>query len=119
MNGWDAFVFSFLNGRVAAQYAPKILEGLGLTILLAICIVGTGLVLGLVLAVIRALAESAFDPLAHLPDVGQRQADDGVQPVLGTSRADRLRACAESIDVKLSREEWYRLFETARGKPMP
>ena len=55
MNGWDAFVFSFLNGRVAAQYAPKILEGLGLTILLAICIVATGLVLGLLLAVIRAM----------------------------------------------------------------
>ncbi len=43
----------------------------------------------------------------------------GIQPVLGTSRADRLRACAESIRVKLSREEWYRLFETARGKSMP
>ena len=43
----------------------------------------------------------------------------GVQPVLGTSRPERLRACAESVNVKLSREEWYRLFETARGKPMP
>ncbi len=43
----------------------------------------------------------------------------GIQPVLGTSRADRLRACAESVGVKLSREEWYRLFETARGKSMP
>jgi predicted oxidoreductase len=42
-----------------------------------------------------------------------------IQPVLGTSRSDRLRACAESLQVKLSREEWYRLFETARGKPMP
>ena len=43
----------------------------------------------------------------------------GIQPVLGTSRVDRLRACAESVKVKLSREEWYRLFETARGAPMP
>lgn len=43
----------------------------------------------------------------------------GIQPVLGTSRADRLRACSESVNVKLSREEWYRLFETARGKSMP
>lgn len=42
-----------------------------------------------------------------------------IQPVLGTSRSDRLRACAESAKVELSREEWYRLFETARGKPMP
>ena len=43
----------------------------------------------------------------------------GIQPVLGTSRGDRLRACAESVKVKLSREEWYRLFETARGASMP
>ena len=43
----------------------------------------------------------------------------GIQPVLGTSRSNRLRACAESINVKLSREEWYRLFETARGASMP
>lgn len=43
----------------------------------------------------------------------------GIQPVLGTSRSDRLRACAESTQVKLSREEWYRLFETARGQSMP
>jgi len=43
----------------------------------------------------------------------------GILPVLGTSRPDRLRACAESLSVKLSREEWYRLFETARGATMP
>lgn len=43
----------------------------------------------------------------------------GIQPVLGTSRPGRLRACAESTTVTLSREEWYRLFETARGAAMP
>lgn len=42
-----------------------------------------------------------------------------VQPVLGTTRPDRLKACAESTKILLSREEWYRLFETARGKQMP
>jgi predicted oxidoreductase len=42
-----------------------------------------------------------------------------IVPVLGTSRPDRLAACAKAMDVALSREEWYRLFETARGKPMP
>ena len=42
-----------------------------------------------------------------------------IVPVLGTSRPDRLAACAQSLEVTLSREEWYRLFETARGKPMP
>ncbi len=43
----------------------------------------------------------------------------GIQPVLGTSRPERLRACAESTNVSLSRDEWYQLFESARGKPMP
>jgi predicted oxidoreductase len=42
-----------------------------------------------------------------------------IQPVLGTSRPDRLRACAKSLSVTLSREEWYSLFAAARGAPMP
>jgi len=42
-----------------------------------------------------------------------------IVPVLGTTRPERLAACAKALDVSLSREEWYRLFETARGKPMP
>jgi polar amino acid transport system permease protein len=55
MTGWDKFADSFFNARVAAQYAPKILEGLGLTILLAGCIIVAGILAGLVLAVIRAM----------------------------------------------------------------
>ncbi len=42
-----------------------------------------------------------------------------IQPVLGTSRPDRLRACAKALSVSLSREEWYSLFSAARGAPMP
>ncbi len=54
MTNWDAFVFSFFNARVLAQYWPKILEGLLVTIELAVLIVLAGLALGLALAVIRA-----------------------------------------------------------------
>jgi len=43
----------------------------------------------------------------------------GIVPVLGTTRPERLAASAQSLGVSLSREEWYRLFESARGKPMP
>jgi predicted oxidoreductase len=43
----------------------------------------------------------------------------GIVPVTGTTRPDRLAACARSLDVKLSREEWYSLFEVARGHAMP
>jgi predicted oxidoreductase len=42
-----------------------------------------------------------------------------IVPVLGTTKKERLAACAKSLDVSLSREEWYKLFEAARGKPMP
>jgi predicted oxidoreductase len=42
-----------------------------------------------------------------------------IVPVLGTTRPDRLAACARSLEVNLTREEWYALFETARGRPMP
>ena len=42
-----------------------------------------------------------------------------IQPVLGTSRPDRLRACAKAVSVSLSREERYTLFAAARGAPMP
>jgi polar amino acid transport system permease protein len=55
MSAWDSFVFSFFNARVAAQYAPKIAEGLLLTIGLAVLIILSGIALGLLLAVIRAL----------------------------------------------------------------
>ncbi|MBW5447585.1 aldo/keto reductase [Cohnella sp. CFH 77786] len=42
-----------------------------------------------------------------------------IQPVLGTSRPERIRACAEAMQVELSREEWYKLYVTSRGRPMP
>ncbi len=56
MKGWEGFAFSFLNARVAAEYWPKILEGLFVTLGLAALIVAAGLALGLALAVVRSLA---------------------------------------------------------------
>src|ERR1700726_927154 len=42
-----------------------------------------------------------------------------IQPVLGTTRPDRLRACAKALSISLSRDEWYSLFAAARGASMP
>lgn len=42
-----------------------------------------------------------------------------IVPVLGTTRPDRLKACARALEVNLTREEWYALFEAARGRSMP
>ena len=43
----------------------------------------------------------------------------GLQPILGTTRPDRLRACARGLEVRLEREEWNRLWVAARGEPLP
>jgi predicted oxidoreductase len=43
----------------------------------------------------------------------------GIQPIVGTTREDRLRASALADEVELSREEWYTLFVAGRGAPMP
>ncbi len=63
MSNWDKFTDSFFNARVAEQYLPKIIEGFWLTILLAGCVIATGLLAGLVLAVLRAMG---FRPLNWL-----------------------------------------------------
>lgn len=54
MGGFESFLFSFFNLKVMATYLPLIVQGLGLTIVLALLIVVSGLALGLALAVLRA-----------------------------------------------------------------
>ncbi len=51
---WQRFLETFFNARVMAQYLPKILEGLLVTLQLAACIVVTGILAGLFLALIRS-----------------------------------------------------------------
>lgn len=43
----------------------------------------------------------------------------GIQPIVGTTDAVRLVACAAADEVQLSREEWYALFTAARGGRVP
>ncbi|GAL35948.1 oxidoreductase aldo/keto reductase family [Vibrio maritimus] len=42
-----------------------------------------------------------------------------IAPVIGTTNLDRIRACAQAESFELSREDWYLLFEAARGQQMP
>ena len=56
MTNWDRFTDTFFNARVMAKYWPDILYGVGVTIELAVLIVVSGLLAGLALALIRALA---------------------------------------------------------------
>ncbi|MCL1813585.1 MAG: aldo/keto reductase [Treponema sp.] len=42
----------------------------------------------------------------------------GIQPVAGTMNPERLKDCVKAIDITLTREEWYDLFQAA-GNNLP
>ena len=54
MSGLDRFLDAFFNPVVAARYLPSILQGMVVTVEVALAVVATGLALGLLLAVVRA-----------------------------------------------------------------
>ena len=37
-------------------------------------------------------------------------------PVLGTGKTDRIKSAIEALKIELSREDWYRIYEAARGE---
>ena len=43
----------------------------------------------------------------------------GIAPVIGTNRAERIRDAADAVRLQVSRTQWFRLFEAARGEPVP
>lgn len=42
-----------------------------------------------------------------------------IQPVIGTVQPERIKACAQAMHVKLSREHWYALYLASRGRALP
>ncbi len=42
-----------------------------------------------------------------------------VQPIIGTLRPERIRACAQADAITLTREEWYALLTAVRGERVP
>lgn len=40
-------------------------------------------------------------------------------PIVGSINPERIREATKAVDVELSREEWYRLLNAARGEPLP
>ena len=42
-----------------------------------------------------------------------------ITPVLGSTNIERIKSSHKALDVHLSREHWYKLFEAARGLEMP
>jgi len=43
----------------------------------------------------------------------------GIQPIIGTTRPERIHTAARALDLPLSHEEWYSLFIAARGNALP
>ncbi len=42
-----------------------------------------------------------------------------LQPIVGTTNLERIAACAKSVEVKISREDWYALYVCANGEELP
>ena len=42
-----------------------------------------------------------------------------IQAVIGTTNLSRIRACCQADTITLTREEWYRLFNSGRGEALP
>lgn len=40
----------------------------------------------------------------------------GIHPVMGTSKADRLKSAVSALDIHLEREEWYMIWRAATGR---
>ena len=42
-----------------------------------------------------------------------------IQPILGTTNLTRITRCMDALNVNLSREDWYKLYVSARGNTLP
>ena len=42
-----------------------------------------------------------------------------IQPVIGTTNVERIKACAQAPQLELTREQWYALYIAARGEELP
>lgn len=42
-----------------------------------------------------------------------------ILPIIGTTRADRIQAATQALDLDYTRDDWYRLLEARNGKRVP
>jgi polar amino acid transport system permease protein len=54
MSGLDRFIETFFKADLIVATLPKIISGMGVTLVIAVCVVITGIVMGLLLAALRA-----------------------------------------------------------------
>jgi predicted oxidoreductase len=42
-----------------------------------------------------------------------------IVPIIGTTNPEKVRDAVKADRIELSRDEWYRLFRAALGRPLP
>lgn len=47
------------------------------------------------------------------------QHPSNISPVVGTSKLERINAAVHAVDLKLSTEQWYRIYIAAKGEELP
>ncbi len=70
-------------------------------------------------ALVRELADARGVPAEAIVIAWLLRHPAKIHPIIGTRDPARIRACAKSTDVRLTREEWYRLYLAGRGTSLP
>lgn len=72
-----------------------------------------------VLALLDAMAKSRGCTRSAVALAWLMKHPAGIIPIVGSTDPARIQAAARADTVELSREDWYRLFEAARGERLP
>ena len=98
LQAWGSLAQGWLSGRDVSQAAPALKRSA---------------------ALVAQLAEAYAAPREAIVLAWLLRHPAHIQPVIGTTDPTRLRACAESVNVSLAREDWYRLWESVRSEELP
>ena len=68
---------------------------------------------------LEELAEKYNGSLSQIMLSWLRNHPIGIVPVLGTSKISRIEEAKASLEIKLSKEDWYRVLEASQGHEVP
>jgi predicted oxidoreductase len=95
---WAPMAYGYLSGRAPDKDGERI---------------------GRVAAVVAEIAESHGVPAEAVVTGWLLRHPAMIQPVIGTRDPQRLRACHAALRLRLSREDWYRLYRASLDRPLP
>jgi predicted oxidoreductase len=98
LQAWSPLAAGAVTGKPATDLAPRIERAA---------------------AVVKELAEQRGVSKEAIAIAWLLRHPAGIQPIIGTTNPARIAACCQADELKLSREEWYRLFEVGRGGRVP